>query len=189
MDIGTIIAEADVRVPNSLASAQKVTFLNEVNNEFFDIVKIPKTATFTTAASVATYLIGADVRAKNITKVIVGKSLYPSFLYEDVGPGLNYHLYDESTGNLILSPVPTRVGLAGIVKYLRPPTTAFVTGTLTAQPDAPAEYHWVYILGLCEKIALAIDDVPRSANYGQQYRAQLSIAQANYAQANQLAGG
>lgn len=180
MDIQTIISEADARIPNALATGQKVTWLNEVNNEFFDVVKIPKAVPFNTAANSATYVLANDIRAKNIEKVVIGKSLYLSYLNQDVGPGLNYHLFDDTAATLTLVPAPTTANVSSIVKYSRISTTTFLVGTLNASPDAPAEYHWVYILGLCEKMATAMDDIPRSSNYGQQYRAQLTVAQANY---------
>lgn len=179
MDIATIISEADVRVPNTFPSSQKVTWLNEVNNEFFDIVKIPKAATFNTIANTTTYTLTNEVRGRSIDKVMVGKNLFPSLLFEEMLPGRNYHNYDDTTFVLTLSPAPTSV-LPGVVKFSRVASTTFVSTTLTAVPDAPAEYHWIYILALCEKMANAIDDIPKAANYGQQYRAQLAVAQANF---------
>lgn len=180
MDLTSIIAEADVRVPNSFDNAQKVSWLNEINNEFFDAVKIPKTAVFSTVSGTATVTLPTDVRGKNIERVNIGKGVYPSFLYEDVPPGRGYHTFDDVGKILTIVPTPTAV-LSGIVKYYQISTTTFISTTLTAIPDAPAEYHWVYILGLCERIANALDDIPRASNYGQQYRGQLAMAQANYA--------
>lgn len=180
MNLSEIIGEADVRVPNGFDNAQKVTWLNELNNEFFDVVKIPKSASFTTTANIATVVVApTDVRGKNIDRVHVGRGIFPSFLYQEVQPGRGYHTFDDSSRTLTVVPTPT-AALAGIVKYFQISTTTFVSNSLTASPDAPAEYHWIFILGLAEKIAAAMDDIPRSSNYGQQYRAQLTVAQANY---------
>lgn len=175
-----IITEADVRVPNSFSTAQKVTWLNEINQEFFNIVKIPKTATFTTVAGTATaVLTPTDIRGKDIDKVHVGNGIYSSFLYDDVKPGRGYHTYDDTTRTITIVPTPT-TALPGIVRYHQIATTTFVTGTLTATPDAPIECHELYVNGLAEKMALSLDDMAKAANYGQHYRAQLTIAQANY---------
>lgn len=180
MDIGTIISEADVRVPNGFDNTQKVTWLNEINNEFFDVVKIPKSFSFTTTQGAAALVVTpTDIRGKNIDKLHIGKNIFPSFLYQDVQPGRGYHTFDDATRTVTIVPTPT-VPLPGIIKYFQISTTTFVTSNLTGVPDAPAEYHWVYILGLAEKIAAAMDDIARSSNYGQQYRAQLAVAQANY---------
>lgn len=181
MDIQTIISEADARIPNAFTPGQKVTWLNEINNEFFDVVKIPKSAPITTVANSGTYVLPNDVRAKNIQKVIVGKSLYPSFLNEDVAPGLNYHLFDDTGATLTLNPAPSAAAIPGIVKYNRVAITTFLVGTLTAIPDAPAEYHWIYILGLCERIAKTMQDTILANNYANDYQKNLIIAQQNFA--------
>lgn len=186
MNLAKIISEADGRVTNNFTSDQKLMWLNEINQEFFDVVKIPKAATFTTVSGQSSVVltlpsnyIPTDVRGKNIDKVHVGKAIYPSFLYNDVSPGHNYHTFDEETNTLTIVPTPTAV-ISGIVKYFRIATTAFLAGGTDAEPDAPDEYHWIYVLGLCERIANAMDDVPRASTYGQQYRGQLSVAQANF---------
>ena len=51
---------------------------------------------------------------------------------------------------------------------------------LSATPDAPSEFHWTYILALCERIAKAMNDVPLANNYANDYRGQLSVAQESY---------
>lgn len=180
MQLSAIIAEADVRVPNPFGDPQKVMWLNEINNEFFDVVKIPKVVTFTTAAGTPAYATAADVRGKNITAVRVGKGLYPSFLYEQVPPGQNYHLFDDTSTQITLSPAPTQALIPGIVRYNRISTSTFTSTALTVEPDAPTEYHWVYILGLCERIAKAIPDVTLANNYAADYLKNLQIAQQNY---------
>jgi hypothetical protein len=180
MKLSEIIAEADVRVPNSFTDAQKVMWLNEINNEFFDVVKIPRTATFSTTAGTATYVLANGIRAKNINKVHVGNGIYGSFLYGNVPPGQNYHLFDDTNSTLTLAPAPTVAALQGIVKYYQVATTSFVSTALTVTPDAPAEYHWVYILGLCERIAKTIPDVSLANNYAADYQRNLVLAQQNY---------
>lgn len=181
MQISEIIAEADVRMPNSFSSAQKVSWLNEVNQEFFDVVKIPSFASFTIPASGATgtYTVPNDVRAKNIYKMFVGSRIYSSIQYEDVTPGRNYWTLDEVQSAITIVPdgFPNE---KGVITYAKIGTTTFVSATLTTVPDAPKEYHWLYILGLCERIAIAMDDIAKSNNFGSEYRTNLSTAQANY---------
>lgn len=180
MTLSTIIAEADARVPNSFNDAQKTSWLNEVNNQFFDVVKIPAVYVFT-SSSLGSYVLPATVRSKNVDLVTVGTRRYTSAQYENVSPGRNYWTLDDANQTLSISPDPVS-GDKGMVRYRKIPTTTFVSTALTATPDAPDEYHWLYILGLCERIANALDDIPRASNYGQQYAAQLTVAQANYQQ-------
>lgn len=181
LTLNDIITEADLLVPNAFNTATKVGWLNEINTEFFEVVKIPNYALFNTIAATATYTLTGAIRGKNIARVQVGTTLYPSFLYEVVSPGTNYHLFNDSTLALTLESIPSSV-LKGSVKYFITATTTFVSGTLTANPDAPTEYHWIYVLGLCAKIAKAIPDVTLSNNYTADYNANLMVAQQNYAQ-------
>lgn len=181
LTLNDIITEADILVPNAFGTSTKIGWLNEINTEFFEVVKIPNFATFTTVASTAGYTLTGAIRGKNIARVQVGTTLYPSFLFETVSPGTNYHLFTDSTLLLTLASTPTQV-LSGTVKYFQTASTTFVSSTLTAAPDAPAEYHWIYILGLCAKIAKAIPDVTLGNNYTADYNANLLVAQQNYAQ-------
>jgi hypothetical protein len=57
LKLNDIITEADVRVSNTFSSAQKVSWLNEINNEFFDVVKIPAASLFTSIAGIAAYIL------------------------------------------------------------------------------------------------------------------------------------
>lgn len=176
-----IIAMADILVPNSDTNAQKMLWLNEVNNKFFEVVKIPKTATFNTVVGTATTTLASGIRGKNIDKVHVGNGLFPSFLYDNVHPGHNYHLFDDDTLVMTLSPTPTQV-LSAIVRYFRMATTTYVDSapSLASSPDAPSEYHYGYAFGLAEKIAQSLEDISKANNYGGQYNGVLAIAQQNY---------
>ena len=179
MDIQTIIAEADVRVPNVFSSAQKVDWLNEVNYEFFDIVKIPKTYRVLTDGTMDTFPIPSDLREKNVRKIVFGTSYYRSMLFEDIPAATNYYTVDETLHQLTLSPKP-RKGSA-LVVYDQMGVTPFLSTALTVSPDAPSEYHWVYVLGLCVRIAKAMNDVTLANNYDADYKGNLMVAQQNYA--------
>jgi hypothetical protein len=177
MDLQTIIDEADVRVPNAFSADQKVDWLNEVNYEFFDVVKIPKSTTiFLTGAG--NYSVPNDVREKNIRKVVVGSTYYRSMIYEDITASFNYFTVDETTNLITFVPSPS-TGNAVIV-YNQMGVTPFVSGSLSVQPIAPTEYHWIYVLGLCARVAKAMNDVGLANNYESDYKNNLSVAQQNY---------
>ena len=176
-----IIEQADKLVPNSESNADKVMWLNEVNNRFFEVVKIPQTETFTTAAGTATYSgLSAAIRSRNIDKVFIGKAVYPSFLHEDVPPGHNYHIFNDD-GSITIHPTPTQSGLTGIIRWHRIATSTYTTGNLNAMPDAPGEYHYVYVFGLASKIAQALEDIVKHNNYEKSFVDNLLIAQQNFA--------
>jgi hypothetical protein len=176
-----ILTEADTLVPNLYDVPTKIGWLNELNTEFFEIVKIPKSFSFSSVNGNASYPTNSDIRGKNIVKVQVGTVYFPSFLYDLISPGTNYHLFDESTYILTLSSAAKQSGLVGLIKYFQIAETSFVSSALTISPDAPPEYHWIYIGGLCSKIAKAMEDIVKANNYSREYQANLSVAQQNYA--------
>lgn len=178
MNLTTIIEEADIRVPNVFTPAQKVDWLNEVNYEFFDIVKIPKTAIVLTDGTSGTFPVPSDLREKNVRKVVVGSSFYRSMKYEDINTAFNYFTVDDSAHQVTLSPKPP-AGTAVMV-YDQMSVNPFISTNLDAEPDAPVEYHWIYILGLAVRIAKAMNDVTLAANYENDYKGNLSVAQQNY---------
>lgn len=179
MLLSEIITEADVRVVNAFSAAQKAQWLNEVNQEFFDIVKIPQIALFNAVAGVSAYLLSPSVRAKNIDKVMIGNMIYESALYGEIRAGHNQYTLDDDTQFIKFLTPPTLGGQA-IVRYYRLPTTVFTSSNLNIQPDAPAEYHWIYILGLASRTAKAMDDVGKGNNITADYQNALLVAQQNY---------
>lgn len=181
LTIKTIIDESDIMVPNAYETSDKVIWLNEINQDFFDKVKIPLISRFITIANKEDYKLSSSVRAKNIDRVQVGPYVYENGLTEDVNPTLNHHTFDDTTNTLTLSPAPLRSGLSGFIRYFRIAITNFVVSNLNAVPDAPPEYHWIYTLGLCARIAKSQDEIAKGNNYESSYNNALSVAAQNYA--------
>lgn len=184
-----IIIEADALVPNgyvgagaiSWLSPEKIAWLNALNQEFFDVVKIPDTKTFTSVSGTTAYTLTGTIKEKNIDKVMVGTLKYRSLNYEDVQPAQNWFTFNESTNLLTLSTAPSRSSLPGLVRAYQSSTTNFTTANVvTASPDAPAEYHWIYVLGMAEYIAKANIEDAKALNYGTQYQNALAVAAQNY---------
>lgn len=178
MNLQQIIDEADIRVPNAFPADQKIDWLNEVNYEFFDVVKIPKTASVVTDGTATQFTVPTDVREKNVRKVVVGSNFYRSMIYEDITASMNYYTIDETNNKIIFTPKPP-AGNAVIV-YDKMGVTPFVSTNLTVAPDAPIEYHWLYVLGLSVRIAKANNDVVLANNYENDYKNNLMVAQQNF---------
>lgn len=179
MNLQSIIDEADIMVPNPYGVPDKVIWLNAINQEFFNVVKIPLVAVVPSTAS-PDYTLPTAVRAKNIDLVQVGLTNYRSILDENVRPGQNAWNFDDAASKLTLTPTPYQVGLPIRVRYHRTATSTFSSGSLTVEPDAPLEYHWLYVVGLCSKIAKAMDDLAKAGNYENDYRSGLNVAASNY---------
>jgi hypothetical protein len=181
LTIEQIFAEVDTLVPNFFDAAKKVTWINEINKEFFEVVKIPLVHQFVTEGGISSYDLPSTARSNNVIRVQVGSTLYNSMQYEDVRPGHNFWVVDDATQKMQLNPKPSLTGQVGVVNYHKISTKTFLTSTISAdKPDAPEEYHWSYVLGLCERVAKAMNDVTLANNFGNDYRSQLSLAQQNY---------
>lgn len=180
LKLSEIVAEVDALVPNPFNDAQKVGWLNEINKEFFEFVKIPVIHQFVTTAGQNDYVLPSGVKSNNIDRVQVNQTFYNSMQYQDIIPGHNYWILDDATKILSLNPYPSLSHLLGVVKYAKTATTTFVSSNLTTTPDAPEEYHFTYVLGLCERVAKGMNDVTLANNYGADYRNQIAIAQQNF---------
>ncbi|MGR6906148.1 phage adaptor protein [Lysinibacillus sp. BSL11] len=183
-----IIKEADVRVPNPFDVAQKISWLNEINVEFFEIVRIPKVWRFVIVAGTDTYEMPPVIKSYAIENVRNQSVMYESIQYEKVQPGRNYWSLDDDTKKLTLFPRPT-LGVEAIVSYRKKAESTYLVSELSATLDAPSEFHWTYILALCERIAKAMNDVPLANNYANDYRGQLSVAQESYKNRSEGGGG
>lgn len=184
-----IIAEAGLLVPNEYTTADKIPWLNAVNQEFFEVVKIPETYEFPSVKDQRFYTIsGTAIKEKNIDSVMVGPLKYRSRNYEDVPPKQNYFTFNESDNKLTLSVAPYANDLSGSMRAYKAATSTYTTGGVENQtPDAPAEHHWIYVLGLAELIAKALEEeessTVKAANFGTQYRNALNVAAQGYRRA------
>lgn len=176
----SIINDAGGLVDNVQSTARKIAWLNAINQEFFDVVKIPKLQLFTPLVGVSIYSLPALIRSKNIDYVRVGTAEYDSFQYGQAGGGRNYWVLDDDTNTLTLSPAPYDAAVEGVIRYFKISTVLFSESNLGVTPEAPDEYHRLYVLGLAERIAKADDDILKGNNYGAEYRNGLLIAQQNF---------
>ncbi|MNC48196.1 hypothetical protein D3C75_972960 [compost metagenome] len=139
-------------------------------------------ARFSAVAGQGDYSLGADVRQKNIDLVMVGMFRYRDLQLADVTPFQNAYSFDDGTHILTLWPAPY-AALEGFVRYRLIGTITFTSSNLAAEPEAPEEYHWSYVLALAAYLANTQDDAINAANYEAQYKAAWNVASQNYAQA------
>ncbi|MGG4216318.1 hypothetical protein [Paenibacillus sp. FSL L8-0638] len=179
MNILEIIAESDILVPNEVTIADKVLWLSALNQDFFNVVKIPKVIQFGCVAGQIDFTLPPDVRQKNIDLLLIGPSQYRSLDHEDVTPYQNSFSYDDTTKTISIYPAPY-ADLRGFLRYYRIATTTFLSTALNVPPDAPEEYHWTYIPALAAYIANSQDDSVKAANYEAQYKAAWNVAAQNH---------
>lgn len=174
-----IIQEADILIPNLLSPAEKVAQLNSINQDFFNVVKIPRIAKFAAIKNQSDYVLPIDIRAKNIDYVKVGLLEYLDIQSDAVNQTQNTYAFDDDSATLSLSPAPY-ADVQGIVRYHRIATTTFTGSNLATSPDAPAEYHWTYVPALAAWIAMTQDEASKVATFEGQYKAAWNAAAQNY---------
>lgn len=180
LTIQDILTEANTLVPNSVQTADQVLWLNGLNADFFNAVKIAKITRFTAVKGQADYPLAIDVRMKDIDLVEVGLLRYLSLQTDGVNPTQNVFSFDDETARLTISPAAYQDGVAGIVRHRRIATTTFTTANLIVFPDVPDEYQWTLIPGLAAFLANTQDDAVKAGNYEQQYKAGWNLAAQNY---------
>lgn len=174
-----IIDESYTLVPNEVPTSEQLVWLNAVNQDFFNAVKIPKIYRFSTTMS-EVYTLPSDVRQKNIDYVQMGVLKYRDLDENRIEPLQNAYSFDDVSKTLTLSPAPYQSGLQGIVRYYRIATTTFISSNLNAIPDAPEEFHWTYIPALASYLANTQDDSSNAANYENMYKNAWSVAVQNF---------
>jgi hypothetical protein len=165
-----IITEADILVANAVSTEDKAIQLNNINADFFNVVKISKVHRFSSSIA-GTVTLPTDVRAKNIDLLQIGPLRYRS-LDDNSSPGPLecFYSFDDASHILTLSPAPYKAGLDCLCRHRRIATTTFTTGNLSISPDAPEEYHWTYILALAAWLASVMMLTEQAASYETRYR-------------------
>lgn len=182
LNIQQIITEADILVPNDVQTADKVVALNGFNQDFFNVVKIPRVISFAPVIDQSDYILSAEVRLKNIDLVSVGVIRYRELLPSTANPLQNTLTFDDSSHVLTLRPAPYASDLQGLIRYARIATTTFTADNLSSAPDAPEEYHWSFIPALASYLANTQDDAIKAANYEVQYKAAWNVAAQAYSE-------
>lgn len=175
-----IIDEAYTLVPNEVPVADQVIWLNSVNQDFFNTVKIPRIFKFTTVRDQADYVTSTDVQMRNIDLVHAGMLKYRSLDDDSLQPLQNAWSYDDVTHTITLTPAPYNDGLAGVLRYRRIATTTFTSSNLTVTPDAPDEWQWTYIVALASYLANTQDDSQKATMYEAQYKGAWNTAAQGY---------
>lgn len=176
-----IIAESDLLVPNEVSLSDKLIQLNSINQDFFNVVKIPEFDGFTSVKDQEEYQLGIYVRNKNIDLVFCGVVKYKELSSNTTNPLQNTFIFNDSTKKITLFPAPYQSGLRGIVRHHTMATANFTQAYIGVSPDAPEEYHWTYIPALASFLASTQDDAVKANNYENQYKSAWNVAAQNYA--------
>lgn len=175
-----IIEESELLVPNNtIDTAMNVLWLNHINRDFFNVVKIPEVEEFSSVKDQSAYVLNTNIREKNIDLVMIGITRYRE-VSEETRPLQNWYSFNDVSHTLTVYPAPYTDDLPGYVRYHQIATTTFTTGNLNARPDAPEEYHYLYVSALCAYRAKSQDDFGKAQVYENDWRTGLNAAAVNF---------
>jgi hypothetical protein len=179
MNLSEIISQADALVPNAVSTGDKVIQLNAINQDFFNVVKIPRVYQIGCVSTQSKYKIPDYILQKNVDKVMVGMFQYKSLDNTDVVPTQNAFYINDDTHELTVYPAPY-TDLEMFIRYHKVATSNYTSSNLSAVPDAPLEYHWTYVPALAACLAYTEDDSAKAGNYEAQYKNAWNVAAQNY---------
>lgn len=157
MNINEILEQIDVLVPNDLPPHIKLGFLNQVQNQLYrDYPFADSVMTFNITKGNQFYPMPSncvDDRAKNLT--IDGDEILYYPLFTPVSTDDTAEYWSIVQGSIFVNPVPTGSALAYFYYEKSPKQLTVADIALATVPDLPADFHELYVLGGCSRVAKA----------------------------------
>lgn len=210
MTLQEILNDVDTFIGNSITTDTKVRWLNTIYKEVLEVVKIPHIYEAGVTASTADYTVPSTegMKSRNIDTVKVKQSadtdsddwkVYQARLFGQEYRAGRYEFTAEDVSdgscNITLYPTPDATyASTGIrIRFFKGCTETFEN---TAGIDAdstsvclgesptiiPTEYHDIFVLKLCQRLAQAKDDGNKATYYASLSKNLLELMQINYGQ-------
>lgn len=160
MNLGEILLDIDVLVENSVASAIKVRWINQIQRQCYrDLPIAEELYAFDVYPDQQIYPVPDNCSLDNITSVLVdGRE------YETIADGeriLPWHFWTNVAGEFMLNKVPHHIA-EGLVTY-KPTPQDLVPNDLAAIPMLPSDYHQLLVDGCAARVAKAEGDSKANA--------------------------
>lgn len=169
MTLQEILDDADLRCPNSLTTAQKVNWVQQLQNRLYRKYNVPDVVEkFSTAPNVYFYPLPSDCDDSQIRLITVDGVEYDHRELQDDEDGDPY--WTVVQGQLFLSSVDATLAKSVMIYYAPKFEVVSATDTattigLTEEPTFPKDYHELLVIGLAVKVAKSQKDVALANNY------------------------
>lgn len=176
-----ILNDVDLRYRNTFTPAQKIVWMNEEQNDLFEVLEIDSPPiNFPLQTDVQFYPIptGVDIdRIKTVSIQINDSADSPEFrqLPFQMNDDNSYAggLYYTIVGKSFFIPNGT-VDDRQIYVYMDSGPTEITTGNLGSEPSVPVRYQELLKLGLLKRIAGARKDILMRNNYDAEYQEKIA---------------
>ena len=178
MTVGEIIADADERIPNTISESRKISWLNEIQQQLFRKVNFPpQVEKLTAIAGQVLYPLPDYCPADRIKRVVViAAGVSTEYVYkpfDDVVKGSFYYLINDS----IIGLYPVPIGGEEVLIYFSKRPSSLSSSSV---PELPKEYHEIFTVALCARIAKVQRDVELANNYSADYEEILGFMMRDY---------
>jgi hypothetical protein len=162
-----ILAEVDLLVTNSVTVQNKITFINQMQNEIFKEVH-PKQNSylFYTMNGVDMYDLPDD--CGELLELYINGKEYHKRGKDDRNYG---DIYTLVNGAVLINPIPD--GEYESYFYYHASPTQLTIDNMNVTPDLPSDFHEVLTLGCARKVALIMKDYDSAKILGDQYSTML----------------
>jgi hypothetical protein len=160
-----ILSEVDLLVPNSVNKENKITFINQIQNELFREIH-PKTNSylFRTVPGTEIYKLPDDCSGDNLLEVYVNGNEYQEKGKDDQNHGNLYSIVNDS---ILIQPTPDAYYESYFYYYARP--SQLTIDNLNVSPDIPSDFHELLTIGCAKKTAFIMKDYDAYKVLGDQY--------------------
>jgi hypothetical protein len=185
--VNQLLTDIDRRFPNTFSQADKIDWLNEVQDEVFREAAIHEILEIDTISDVPFYELRDEdeIIEFEMVKVLTvdNKEYEPADITQDSRSNIFYKILDYNNSEAPMFgiyPTPTVDGKKIRIFYERRPTPLSVSN-LNAIPDLKEDYQVILKYGVWIIIAEAMDDIVKANNYTLRYNAEMKkIKQERY---------
>jgi len=186
-----LIDDIDARLPNTYTNTQKISWINDLQNEIWRYMSEEELYEFDTIAGQSIYAMASDMRIDMIKSVLVSNSTtidgtegYTTYKYAGPDDEFGSNAYYDALGSLGIYPVPssdTGSGYNVKVSY-EPSPVALSTNTLTTVPGINSEYQDILKFRCMKVIAQSGNspDVELANNYQREEDALMKKIKTDY---------
>lgn len=150
MKLSEILEQVDIMVPNSLTTSLKISWINQIQNEFYRDYPVPDASyAFTTVPSEQIYTLPDDCAENRITSIVIDNLAY-TYAASDL-PTLLQRYWTIVAEQLLIYPIPTKE-CSSFIYYRQRPST-LTEDDLDNEPTFPADFQEMLVLGCAFRVA------------------------------------
>lgn len=160
MKLSEILEQVDIMVPNSLSLPLKISWINQIQSEFYRDYPIPDaTHAFETIPGTQVYPLPEDCAENRITSVVIDDRIYP-YAAGDL-PSTQIRYWTIVAEQMMIYPEPKKT-MSGFI-YYRPRPPQLTEDDLDEEPLFPSDFQEMLVLGCAARVAKTMPETKDAA--------------------------